>query len=387
MKKKVILLIISILVNYSYLYAQNKFTANIKILGSLNNRKISFSYDDGLKTVTVSRTIENNNLLISGTYYSRFATINIDYTSNNGNSYYMQYFINNKPAQLFIDLNDMINKDNPLKSAKSINMVNVNNNYISQQRPKFSQNEIKLVDDFWNQNKQFVFKSDTITKEFYKLLAKLNQKDLQLIVENSSEYYSFWYFRTQIVNNTLKSPISTQQDFEKLLDIFNNRFPKKFTNSLEGENIKTILEGRLNNKENLTAPNFRTKDFLGKKIKLEKLRGKYVMLVFWATWCPPCMEEIPLLKQLNVKYRSNELEMIGISADHDYDKFKEVVKSENLNWKQVYGDINIPKIYGVNFYPTIFLLDKEGTIVYSSKEDPISKMINVLNENLNYETY
>lgn len=125
------------------------------------------------------------------------------------------------------------------------------------------------------------------------------------------------------------------------------------------------------------APNFLATTILGNEIKLSSFRGKYVLLDFWASWCGPCREAIPLLKELYQKYNSSGFEIITISIDGNKTNWEKAVKQENIgNWNNVLVNDEIEKNYeNVHLpIPTSILVNKEGTIVWKSEipDGPVS---------------
>lgn len=97
-------------------------------------------------------------------------------------------------------------------------------------------------------------------------------------------------------------------------------------------------------------------------------KGKWVLLDFWATWCGPCLEEMPQLKKAYASYALMGLEICGISLDPDIDRLRNYVAQEGLLWKNMIdlpkeGATSIAEIYGVTAIPTNFLISPDGKIV------------------------
>lgn len=113
------------------------------------------------------------------------------------------------------------------------------------------------------------------------------------------------------------------------------------------------------------SPGFNYQDINGKYVNLENLKGKYVYIDIWATWCPPCNAEIPYLKELEKKMHGKNIEFVSISVDDRVSDWKNKVNHEKLkgiqlNYKK---DDAFLRAYNVRGIPRFILLDKEGKIV------------------------
>ncbi len=113
------------------------------------------------------------------------------------------------------------------------------------------------------------------------------------------------------------------------------------------------------------APSFSLKNAEGKDVTLADMKGKIIILNFWATWCPPCRAEIPDFIRVYKKYQSKDVEIVGISLDHKgWDVVRPFVKNNNINYPVLLGDQKIAKAYGnISSIPTTFIIDKKGKIV------------------------
>ncbi len=119
------------------------------------------------------------------------------------------------------------------------------------------------------------------------------------------------------------------------------------------------------------APDFEFVDFDGKSYKLSDFRGKWIFLDFWATWCGPCIKEIPHLIEAHQLLDKNNFVILSISWDRKIETAKEFVKENNMGWIhtiEIEGyvkDVGIQ--YGVSSIPTAFLIDPEGRFFRSEK--------------------
>jgi peroxiredoxin len=113
------------------------------------------------------------------------------------------------------------------------------------------------------------------------------------------------------------------------------------------------------------APDFVLTDLQGHSLKLSDLRGKAVVLNFWATWCPPCKEEIPWFVELQKRYASQGLQVVGVSMDDGDQKDVEKFVAENsINYPVLLGKEKVADQYGgIEFLPTTFYIDRNGVVM------------------------
>lgn len=115
--------------------------------------------------------------------------------------------------------------------------------------------------------------------------------------------------------------------------------------------------------EGVKAPEFTLNDINGKPLSLSDLKGKWVILDFWGSWCPWCIKGFPALKEAYKEY-AGKVEVLGIDCRDSEDVWKEAVKKYELPWLQVYNpkDSDLTKRYEIKGYPTKFIINPEGKI-------------------------
>lgn len=149
-------------------------------------------------------------------------------------------------------------------------------------------------------------------------------------------------------------------------------FPSEIKQSPQGVRIRRKLDYNINVRIGLPAPGFSKTDMNGQAVDLENLRGKYVLLDFWGTWCGPCRESHPHMVELHAKY-GNRVEFIHIAQESGRDmeqmraKWVEAVREDGMTWTQILNnegieDCDVVKLYHITAFPTKILIDPEGKI-------------------------
>jgi peroxiredoxin len=113
------------------------------------------------------------------------------------------------------------------------------------------------------------------------------------------------------------------------------------------------------------APNLEIADREGKKLDLSKTKGKLVLIHFWATWCPPCVEEVPALSRFWERYKGrDDIELYAISVDKDW-KTIDAFSKKNPNRLPLYIDptASTAKRFGTTQYPETYIVNKNGRVL------------------------
>jgi len=140
----------------------------------------------------------------------------------------------------------------------------------------------------------------------------------------------------------------------------NNPFlPEYKAEALKNEDARKTAEiGHL-------APEFTYSDLEGKQVSVRDFKGKLLVIDFWASWCAPCLAEIPNLKAVYQKYHDKGVDFLSVSLDKDLIKWQKAVADEQMPWTQICSDdtgIKLMKDYQFNGIPFVILLDSEGKI-------------------------
>jgi len=204
---------------------------------------------------------------------------------------------------------------------------------------------------------------------------KSKEVNTQLEVTNLAINYVLTNFKdSKLISFVVDSYISEYvarygvDEIEDLLNIYNEK--------VIDESSKTKFKGLCSLWSKLSkgqpSPTFIYKDINSKEVSLSDLKGKYVYIDCWATWCGPCVGEIPSLKLLEKKMSRNNIYFVSISSDYDIAAWENKVKKDKLGGIQlnIHGDREFTNAYMVNNIPRFILVNKEGKIVTCNMTRP-----------------
>lgn len=365
---------IYLVILFSILYkineAQNKFEVAISFPASINLNKISIEYYNGKETILVKSDSINRQVLIHDMYYTDNPILMISYIKDERLVNYPNRYLLKEKSKIVFN----INSSGDLVNEKLINAIDFKDAG-ERQFDEFAKKELKAFNEFLLKNVNYLNDSLSLYEKYLKLDAVVKAKKLMFIKSYSNLYYSFWVFKNEFVSNT-------DYNAKRLLNIYGKYFSNQRKNTFEGKLVLKILQGRINSVKGRMAPLFTANDIKGNVIELKKFRNKYVILNFWASWCKPCVAEMPALDSIYKYCSKNKIAIISVSQDQNKENCLKAIQKYQMNWMNIFNDPMVNSAYGNNpALPQVYLIDKTGKIIYSRTDDKdydLNKLIGVV---------
>jgi thiol-disulfide isomerase/thioredoxin len=348
--------------------AQKKFMVTIQLPDNVEKEKIQFFYDVGNGIVWIDTVLIGNEIVLSDSFYSKYASIEMNYPKEDGTLpyYYKGFYVTDKPATIIYQSNN--STGDPFKKFKAINAYEIGKMGANKMEA-FTSEEAKDFWSFYNKNVDSLGSSSLLATKLSEKNKALFSKMKDFVVQNPNLYYSFWLFRRKLAPNNLINA-------DSLLKTYNIIFSDSLKKSREGQKIEEILNGR-NLDTQSKAPNFNIIDITGKEISLDQYIGKFVLLNFWASWCKPCIEHLPAIKEIRDTFEKEKLEVIFITLDNDTTTLFKSLDKYNINYgHHIFSNKTLLTDYGVQPIPRLFLVDSNGMIIYNRQDDPQLRELN-----------
>ena len=235
-------------------------------------------------------------------------------------------------------------------------------------------------------------------KNGYDLYLKMDAKnfDESITYSGKGEKENNYLAQKSLLNEKYESrmgDIKDEKSFATLISSFKKEFQDKLSvGGFDADFVKEankLVESESKNMQaqfdvvlkmakinGSVAPTFNYENVAGNKTKLQDLRGKYVYIDVWATWCGPCRGEIPSLARIEEKYKGKNIAFVSISVDEDkdHDKWKKFVSDKQLGGIQLFADKNwnseFITSFGINSIPRFILIDPKGIVLNADAPRP-----------------
>ncbi|MCS6821408.1 MAG: AhpC/TSA family protein [Microscillaceae bacterium] len=194
-------------------------------------------------------------------------------------------------------------------------------------------------------------------REKYMQALSQNATEMKALMEKMIPSIAIWYGLGSL------NPDEDFEFLEKISQAFNQKLPhSKYTKQLAEQvaKLKPVAIGQ-------PAPEIVLQNPEGKELKLSDLRGKVVLIDFWASWCKPCRMENPNVVKVYNKFKDKGFEIFGVSLDRTKEEWVRAIAEDQLTWLHVsdlkFWQSSVVPLYQVQGIPMTFLIDREGKIV------------------------
>ena len=196
-----------------------------------------------------------------------------------------------------------------------------------------------------------------VDARFRRNIAKRTDKQFEFAKNNPNSYFALV---------ALSESAGTKVDVEKVEPVY-KALKAEFRNTDMGKELEQRIQAAGTTAVGMQAPEFTQNNVEGKPISLASLKGKYVLVEFWASWCTPCRAGNPNLVKQYELYKNKGFEIISVSLDNVKDRWVDAIKKDGLPWLQV-SDLKgwnnaVGRLYGVRAVPQSFLLDTDGKVI------------------------
>ncbi|MBO9155124.1 redoxin family protein [Chitinophaga sp. GCM10012297] len=350
-------------------YAQQNFTLDVQLKGQAGY-KLNLSYiQHGQRKSDTAQILPDGTYRFTGTIAE--PVVAVLFNSNPAARFQMSsggMFIPGPLLELVLEPGNI-----RVTGASDVSyLAAVKGGPLNKELSSLKTNENPLVKEKWELTKksaQVYREGDTALASKLRakgnaLQAKKDELRKSYIAKHPASFVSMYLLSGLYESYT---PEQFEQAFGKLSPAYKNSFYGKYAAG-KIESAKATALGRV-------SPDFTKKDMNGQLFTLSSLKGKYVLVDFWGSWCGPCRSSHPHMKSLYEKYKPKGLEIVGVAEEKSSDmtanenNWKKAIQSDGIPWVHVMNNYgketnDLVQAYGVTGFPTKFLLDKEGKILF-----------------------
>ncbi|WP_264529039.1 TlpA disulfide reductase family protein [Flavobacterium sp. N502540] len=354
--------------------AQHSFVLNGVCFKKANKKKIYLTYKINGKSITKSSEIYNNKFLFKGEIDlpvkaiictdSRFYMTNL-----NSKIFYLEPSSMNVKLDID-DLNTIV-----INGSKTNDEFYALQNTTEKEKIRKKIDSIRELSRFYSV-KMTATNDNSLKIQSQKSLDSLDQQldqwvDQNIKINRQSDFEFIKKKPNSFITPDLLEHILAEEDNQIPYDTIKNLYDKlgpEVKKSYSGKQLAEKLNYFKNSRIGSLAPDFKVNDLNDNLLQLSSYKNnKYVLLDFWASWCGPCREDFPFLKEMYSKYQDKGFEIISVAKDEKLDLWRATIQKENVEkWKHFSIKENkstIENTYAVTGIPVKILINKDGNII------------------------
>lgn len=350
--------------------AQKNLDLTIKIAPGIDKSNLSIYLNTGKSERNFTPT--KNEIRLKEEFSTRYAHIAITIKSGKTDEQASYGFYASDSSAL-LKIENIENKNNFAGMVYSCQGLYATEK-IKKQLDDYVQKEQNILDSINNN-------SNKLDEHYFEAFKKLIDKKLSFIASHRLNYFSFQEFSYL---SLIRFPGRLNAHLNYLYPFFEDVFDEETKSSAEGVAVKErLIRNQFVIEEGMTLPYFQIHDYKKNILNANDLSGSYTLFTFWASWCPPCLRELPAIKAIRSAYPDSVLKIISTNYDSDSLTFINHIAKYEMNWIHVFNTPVLSEKFGISGLgiPQIFLFDRQKKLVYSSLSGKESDA-----ENLTYLT-
>lgn len=361
--------------------AQKGYLIKGRLVGNYEGRKVRLDYKTEDKLIKDSTVVKDGRFFFSGRINSPGkAKVTLDNVADNNSGMGAEKNHPNDRYEFFLENANYTISGTFLKITSVIGGEAQADFIILQSQLKSLRDEMKPLSD---QLGDYVETKNNEARD--KLLARL--REIRIEMDKVEESFIIQYPDSYVSLDLLIGK-SVVVDVDKLNPLY-NLLSQRMKLTPHGKRLGDRLNIAIKTGLGQQAVNFVQNDTEGKPVSLASLRGKYVLLDFWASWCGPCRAENPNLVKAYHKFKDKNFEILGVSLDDKEESWIKAIETDNLPWIHV-SDLNgwknlVAGLYDVRAVPQNFLISPEGMILAKNLrgealEEKLAELMNTVTE-------
>lgn len=383
-KKKTTLLFIFITVFCSSIFAKNRFSLKGKLPQKYDGTEVTLISNE-IDTFRLTTTVRNGEFYFERKISEEYLHVALIIKYNNqfieGNS----FLIKGQELQIdFVSLDEKILIKNILKH--NIPFLNEQVHYNSIINPL--EDSLRIAFAFYEPIRRGYrkgYNKDSLVNIIRNIKDEIRIQKIAFIKNIPDSYLGLYLFNKEILGDL---DMITYLNSDSLLSLYSN-FKSELKHTDLGKSISQTLSRMHSLSINKVLPDFTFTSNRNQNYQLSSFRNKeYVLLGFWDSYCKPCIQSFPKLKEMYSKYDQRGLSIISVSMDSDESIWLNSIKKYELPWLQTcdiskyVNEISMQQLYNIRYYPQYFLLDKEGRLIYHNVQSNDDDEYSVLKRTL-----